>query len=357
MRTPPELTVLSPVNGTVTNRDRVFLTGKVIDSSEVSVRAGQVHASVFKGNWSVEVPLEPGTNEITVTAMDLSGNSVARTITVVLDTVAPTFLIKVTVDGVTYGPGELPACTSSGTLVWELEVYERVLVSVSGGIPFPSGPGDLTRNLILEDGSNQVTIRVSDLVGNEAEAVVLAIQRDDAPPELTVEGLAEIQRTSEGHFLVQGTTEPGCQVTANGIPAPVLDNGVFAVMVPLEQGPNSLQVVSRDPAGNTASRTVQVVYEQEGDEAASISWPPVLAGALCGLLAGVFASLAVGRRRRVEPPPPGGPPGGEGAGAGDAAGQAPSERSEPPQSSQYSQEVPGQLPPDSSDEREEWEML
>ena len=84
---PPKVTISSPKNGAVVNRDRVEITGKTQGRSTVVARneANGATASATAGNdgaFSITLPLAPGTNGITVTATDPAGNSASSVLSV-----------------------------------------------------------------------------------------------------------------------------------------------------------------------------------------------------------------------------------------------------------------------------------
>ena len=75
--TPPSLEILEPTTSEVTGAS-VTLRGRTEPGALVRVGSRQTEADA-QGLFSVEVPLNPGTNEITVTATDAAGNTVTST--------------------------------------------------------------------------------------------------------------------------------------------------------------------------------------------------------------------------------------------------------------------------------------
>ena len=309
----PDLEVLSPEDGLATTSDRVLVTGQVSDDSHVTVLVGGRPVVLVGPNWSIEVVLEEGVNEIRVTATDVVGNTVEVVLTVTADTIAPEYTAKAVVNGVDHPPGPAPMMTMSSNAEIVVETSERVTLRISALDAVLAGPGIYRQNLLLVPGTNVFTVHVEDGMGNQAEDVTIILVHDDIPPTLTIAGADQVRYVGEGQYLVRGTSEPGCILTISGLPTTVLTNGSFAVLVPLEVGPNSLKVVVRDEAGNEVSETIQVVRE-EPEEGGVTATGAAVTGAVAGLVGGLLVALAVvaimarrGRRgpaQEAEPSPP-----------------------------------------------------
>ncbi len=84
---PPKVTISSPKNGAIVNRDRVDIEGKTQARSTIVARneANGATASTTAGNdgtFTLALPIAPGTNGITVTATDPAGNSASAVVSV-----------------------------------------------------------------------------------------------------------------------------------------------------------------------------------------------------------------------------------------------------------------------------------
>lgn len=89
---PPELSVTAPVNGLVTNKSSVTVTGTTNDvtSSPVTLTVNGEAVQVYDdGTFSTTIDLEEGENTITVIATDSAGKSTTVTRTVVKDVTPP----------------------------------------------------------------------------------------------------------------------------------------------------------------------------------------------------------------------------------------------------------------------------
>ena len=354
----PMLDVQVPVDGCATNLPRVTVSGSVSDDNVQRVLVNNLSADLVMGHFYREVTLVPGENAITVVASDKAGNEASDQLVVHADFVTPVVTARLKSDETTYIEHDGPVTVRGNSVFVEVQASERMELQLMGGTPLVIGPGRHTEEVFLEPGRNEISVRGRDVVGNEAEPVTLVVYHDSIPPDLTVHAAKDVVYSTSPSFLVSGVTEPGCQVIVDGVPAPVLLNGSFALSVQLDEGPNSVRVTSMDSVGNEAVQIIQVVLEVGEEEEPVPGWMTILAGAVLGLLAGLVAALAVTRARRGSPPPPGSPPGGPGEvpaeGPVEARTEGPPEkvRAPPP-----TQEAPGQLPEDPQRESDEWEMM
>lgn len=82
--TPPWLVITSPVDGFRTNESLVMVSGRTEAGSDLIVNG--LRAAVYaNGTFSVNVPLRPGSNVITITAIDPVGNRVEVSVAGVYD--------------------------------------------------------------------------------------------------------------------------------------------------------------------------------------------------------------------------------------------------------------------------------
>lgn len=76
---------------------------------------------------------------------------------------------------------------------------------------------------------------------------------------LEVIGLGEENIVHGNTLFLSGRANPDAVLSINGVIIPVDSDGVFGVNVSLEPGPNLLEVVVSDLAGNTESRIITVI--------------------------------------------------------------------------------------------------
>lgn len=65
---------------------------------------------------------------------------------------------------------------------------------------------------------------------------------------------------STSPIRVSGSTSPGAEVSINGELIDVDEQGNFAAMVQLEEGPNVIEVIATDYDGNEESCILAVIY-------------------------------------------------------------------------------------------------
>ena len=91
---PPALTITSPADGLITNKESLTVSGTTNDvtSTPVTVTVNGAPVTVqSNGSFTTTVTLKSGSNTITVVATDAAGLKTTITRTVTLDTGAPVF--------------------------------------------------------------------------------------------------------------------------------------------------------------------------------------------------------------------------------------------------------------------------
>ena len=78
----PAITIDNPKDGGVTNQETITVEGTVVDENLDYVKVNGQNATVTDGNFTNEVQLEIGFNDIEVIAQDLAGNKETKTITI-----------------------------------------------------------------------------------------------------------------------------------------------------------------------------------------------------------------------------------------------------------------------------------
>ena len=87
--TPVALTITSPEDESIINEEKIVLTGETTPSAIISIvyEEGEALGEADEnGDFSFEIPLIGGTNEIVITAYSLEGGEAGKEITVVYTT-------------------------------------------------------------------------------------------------------------------------------------------------------------------------------------------------------------------------------------------------------------------------------
>jgi hypothetical protein len=154
-----------------------------------------------------------------------------------------------------------------------------------------STPGDYQSGteIVLEakeggsaDGNYTVQYYSVDMLGNKETVKELKVKIDTVVFLLLTN--KEKETVSKDHYTVAGKAETGSKVTVNGEPVTLSADGSFSYDVVLKSGANKVTVQATDTAGNTASKTVDVAYNE----------PATGMGMLIPLVAVVAAAACAG---------------------------------------------------------------
>jgi hypothetical protein len=114
---------------------------------------------------------------------------------------------------------------------------------------------------MLGDGLHVIRLKAVDEAGNVAR-LSLSVFVDTSGPVLRVFSPVEGCYTSQRTVQVMGVSEEGAFVTVNGVVVN-LQNRYFSVRVSLEDGPNTINVVASDSAGNTRIADIHVWLDSQ----------------------------------------------------------------------------------------------
>jgi hypothetical protein len=291
----PSLDITAPSDGLVTRTSTISVTGTT-DGTNVTVNGAK--ASLIADNFTHQVQLAEGPNTILVVAEDASGNTTTRAVSVVLDTVLPAFSVMGPVLVPPNGP--VPTLETNLTMVDVTGVVEKgTTISANGVQATITGYGYLAQ-VPLDANVTSIVVTATDPAGNTASTTVPVIFDDQIDLNATL--VDEYWDKEEKRYLtyydrteVKGTTDPGNNVTINGIPVELEDDGSFKTEVLLDVGREFIVIEARDRAGN--NMTVQ--YEIERLEWTPFVVPVELAVILLiiGLVLGSYGGMVLGRHR------------------------------------------------------------
>jgi hypothetical protein len=134
------------------------------------------------------------------------------------------------------------------------------------GIAAPVNGTNFQVTVPLVEGTNTLTAVAANTGGTTSTASV-QVTLDTTPPQVTIESPGDGLVTGEATVTVAGTVNDivvgtvnleQATVTVAGVAAAVANRSFLAPGVPLALGPNTLQAVARDRAGNQATTTVHV---------------------------------------------------------------------------------------------------
>lgn len=275
--TQPAISGTSEANAIITIKDGTTVLGTTTASPT--------------GDWSFTPDsghaLGQGSHSLTVTATDAAGNisNPSSTFTVVVDSVAPTAPLIVTVtDNTAPNIGPItsgqptnetrPAITGSGEVGSTIKIYDGSNPTPLGTATVGSGgTWSFTPPTALSSGSHNLTVTATDPAGNVSAPsaifnVVVDLAAPVAPVITTVTDdigsatgdLTAGQSTDDTRPLISGTAEAGATITIydNGtlLGTTVATSGIWSytpdASAPLANGNHTFTVTATDGAGNVS---------------------------------------------------------------------------------------------------------
>ena len=265
---PPRIDITSPAEGQVVNTSTLNVTGSIIDQNinevTVSVNGSLPQALTLTGtNFSGVANLVPGQNTLIFQATDKAGNTASVTWSVLLDVEAPAVAIRAPLSGaILSGTTTVTVESSDGTSgIASISLFVDDQLHDTLNVP----PFDFSLDTsMLTSGVHTITVRAVDRAGNQAEAAIAITVIEFARVEIT--SPANGATVNKSSAIVQGriynqTGEIG--VAVNGVLAEV-QGGEFAVVVPLQQGENTITCIATWPDG--AQGQAQITINTEAQE-------------------------------------------------------------------------------------------
>ncbi len=257
--TAPVITIASPADNAITNVTALTISGSVDKSATVTV-AGKGVAVGAGNNWTTALDLTAGQNTITVTAVDLYGNTSSLKRSITLDTTSPVLAITAPTQDLATNK---PNIVLSGTVSDSVNV--TVSSSVNGIItPIPVAAGAFSFNVDFPNpGVYAVQVIATDEAGNVTTST-RTITYDTTPPQLTV-------NPSNGYMptKLSGTVEPGATVQIKSgttiLATATIANGTWSAdLGTATYDPTALQIIATDAAGNSSALGLTYQYP-DGD--------------------------------------------------------------------------------------------
>lgn len=257
----------------------------------------QYNASYSSGTqeWSVDIPSgsessysqSNHTYPIELHAFDAAGNETIMYATDdtygdqlnirVLEKTKPTATIVSPTQGSVLGSAtqdivmELSDAGGSGLNMASV-IFKVNNIQVTQGLSWQDGAGGKKTCTYhatnLSDGSNSVSLQVSDNDGNVSDIAEVTFVISTSAPTLNVTSPAEGLITNSNTVTVAGTAAAGSdavtltEVTINGEPADIGEGGAFSEEVSgLPDGANTITVVAKDSLGKTTTVTRHITVD------------------------------------------------------------------------------------------------
>ncbi len=307
-RTPPSLSIASPLSGVVVPTSSLSVSGTVSDATTVSVFVQGVPALVTGQAYSHTLTdLSEGPLTVTVRAVDAAGNETTLTRDVEIDLGPPTLAITAPAAGALVREAFV-------TLAYTVADRSRTTVTING-TPAQDCPGvvpcDRTQQVTLVDGDNTFTIEATD-AGGRATTARVTVTRDSVLPTLDLQTPATVSRGRAATASASATDNLAVEHVEIRLGSTVLCSASTSCSAPIviPEGFNpgdSLTITAEatDRAGNTTttSRTVRVTTDGvvTGTVLNDLTSLPV-AGATVTLLSGNPRSAATDANGRFNIP-------------------------------------------------------
>ena len=250
------------------------------------------------GTWSIDPAgnyLSEGLNTLSVKATDPAGNqSLATTVTVTLDTIAPAVATAALTASAPSDSGVLgdaltnnasPAINGTGNVGDTITLYASngttvlgtALVGVDGAWSI-----DPSSNY-LSEGLNTLSVKATDLAGNQGAASTVTVTLDTIQPLVATAGLTASMPSDTGILGDAITSNPGPSISGTGNPGDTITlfaadgttlmgtalvdaAGTWSITPAgnyLIEGLNTFSVRATDPAGNTgAARSIALILDR-----------------------------------------------------------------------------------------------
>ena len=243
--TPPTVTIDTPTPGLLTNQSTLVVSGTVSDAHGTgTVDINGTSFPLSGGAYSGTVTLAEGTNTVTVIATDGFGNIGQASVTVELDSVAPTIAITSPPDGTLT---TLAMVTANGTVT---DASGIASVDVNGIVANLSG-SDWDAAAPLSVGANTVLATATDLAGNTATASILVTR--GAAPTVAITSPAPGSIVGTATVTVTGSHTDATSVDVSGVAA-TITGGTWAAAVPLTPGSNTLTATATNAFGQAQAQ-------------------------------------------------------------------------------------------------------
>ncbi len=233
-----------PVRGMAEPGVAVFINQVPVDSDPTGVFV------------TPQVKLDEGSTLVTLKAVDAAGNENVTQVVFVLDSVPPALVVLVDGMDATKYTGDEPLRTSRQTVTLTVITDEDAILFLDGEEVDMDGT-ELTLEHPLEEGIQSISLRVEDQAGNWQDHPPIRIDVDRTPPSLSLDP-GTPNTTEEALLTLRGFTEPNCTLVVNGGRLGVDAEGRFQRVFLLNEGDNTLVIVSTDRYGQSTRLVYQV---------------------------------------------------------------------------------------------------
>ncbi|MDX2485626.1 MAG: FecR domain-containing protein [Pseudodonghicola sp.] len=270
--TPPFLTLLSPAGESILTAPQVEILGASEPDATLDLNGAPLDVA-GDGSFLASLPLVPGPNQITVVATDLAGNESTRSLSVVY---RPAVAVEITLSGDIARVGKSLATRSdvlsvmgqsSGAPGAEVVVRDaagaevlRTRVAAEGGVSF---------TVPVDAAERGYRIEVLAPSGAVEGALGFSALRDGVPPEIVLD-VPPPRATDEPVVQLTGLAVDATGLKLDGTEVPLGAEGRFELLLTLEPGENTFELVASDAVGNVAVTPLRMLYDIDPPEILSV---------------------------------------------------------------------------------------
>ena len=158
----PQITILSPTEGSSGRVQNVTLTGRTEAGAILTVAGAAVPVSA-QGEFQTQVTLKNGQQSIVFTATDVAGNVGQAQLKVTLDTTPPVLTIT---KPIMYSTVLTNVCGVAG------KTEPGAIVRIAGAAVSVNADGSFSFNVMLKEGDNLINITATDAAGNQSKTAI-----------------------------------------------------------------------------------------------------------------------------------------------------------------------------------------
>lgn len=234
----------------------VSVSDSVAVTTTVTQNGAQI-AQSSQASFSVTATLSPGTNSFVITSVDAAGNQISADLnSIILDAVGPVIVLG-------QSDNQLTNNSSFSLPVTVIDLFGVTTTILQNGFEVYQGTQSIfTANLTLTGGINVIQVTLVDQAGIQSTAQLNSITFDNTPPVLALGGSQNVYTHNPAFSLPVSVTDSLATTTTvylNGSQVVQSQQNSFVASMTLQPGTNSIQAVSTDIAGNTATASLGTV--------------------------------------------------------------------------------------------------
>lgn len=258
----PVINVTSLPDNLITNQSIQSITGTLSELATLRIN-GQPVTVTGDNRFNVAITLLPGSNEITLEAMDAVGNSTTDNYSIELDTDKPTLAITSHQDG-------FKTKNAKQSIVGHLG--EAAKLTINGVDVTPATDYTFSHEVELTEGENTFTFVVTDTANNSV-TTVLNLTLDSLAPTVSIDSPQHESITDQAQHIISGSVDESANVTINGESIEIAQDNQFQHHIILVEGINNYSLVATDNLGNEKAQNFAITLDSGGALLISVATP------------------------------------------------------------------------------------